>query len=250
MSHSANAFFAFDQVQQLTRSGVPGAIVECGVFRGGVTAMMMLAHLASGSPPRQFWLYDTFDGMTRPDPKRDGDLVTSIYDNITRGVLSHAAGGVRSRRWSFGGRRDEVARNLASTGYPCERIHYVEGKVEETLRDPNRALPSRIAMLRLDTDWYESTKAELEVLVPRLSPRGIVVLDDYFHFKGSGAAADEFWGSNLTRIGRTLAKRRDGNVRRDVNFHLVRSNIPFGIGSLTDPQYWVQLQAAEVLGRN
>lgn len=213
--------------------------------------MMMLSQLASGSPSRHFWLYDTFAGMPRPDLIKDGELVTTLFENITRGELSHAAGGVRARKWAFGGRRDEVARNVASIGYPCEKIHYVEGKVEETLQDQLRALPSRIALLRLDTDWYESTKAELEVLVPRLSPGAVVILDDYFRF-GSGTAADEYWGRAVTQIGRALTKRRDGTIRRDVNFHLIRSRHSNVVdphtgapGPLREPRYWAQV--SEVL---
>ena len=86
---------------------------------------------------------------------------------------------------------DEVAApTCAATGYPAERLHFVEGKVEDTI--PEQA-PERIALLRLDTDWYESTRHELEHLYPRLSPGGVLIIDDYGHWEGARQAVDEYF---------------------------------------------------------
>jgi O-methyltransferase len=97
----------------------------------------------------------------------------------------------------------EVRGAVLSTGYPDERVHLVEGRVEETL--PGGA-PAEIALLRLDTDWYESTKHELEHLYPRLSPGGVLILDDYGHYEGARRAVDEYFEAEG---GRPLLSRID-----------------------------------------
>jgi predicted O-methyltransferase YrrM len=106
----------------------------------------------------------------------------------------------------------EVRATLLSTRYPAERVHLVEGKVEDTLP---AAAPEQIAVLRLDTDWYESTKHELEQLYPRLSPGGVLILDDYGHYEGARRAVEEYFAEHggrplLTRVdytGRVGVKR-------------------------------------------
>ena len=78
---------------------------------------------------------------------------------------------------------------MASTGYPEERLVFVEGEVQKTL--PETA-PEHLALLRLDTDWYQSTLHELVYLYPRLAPRGVLILDDYGSFEGARRAVDEY----------------------------------------------------------
>ena len=90
-------------------------------------------------------------------------------------------------------RAADVREALRSTGYPTERVHLVEGRVEETLP---AAAPDPIALLRLDTDWYRSTKHELEHLYPRISPGGVVIIDDYGHYEGVRRAVDEYLESS------------------------------------------------------
>ncbi len=107
--------------------------------------------------------------------------------------------------------RVEVKSNVTSTGYPEECVTIVEGDVVETLRS---TAPERIALLRLDTDWYESTLAELEVLFPKLVSGGVCIIDDYGHWGGSRRAVDEYFARQsvkplLSRIdysGRMLVK--------------------------------------------
>jgi O-methyltransferase len=86
----------------------------------------------------------------------------------------------------------EVRSNMASTGIATERVHYVSGPVEETIP---RSVPERIALLRLDTDWYESTRHELEHLWDRLEPGGVLIVDDYGHWAGAREAVDEFFAA-------------------------------------------------------
>jgi hypothetical protein len=97
----------------------------------------------------------------------------------------------------------EVRAALLSTGYPAERVHLVEGRVEDTLP---AAAPDAIALLRLDTDWYAGTKHELETLYPRLSPGGVLILDDYGHYEGARRAVDEYFAD---AGGRPLLSRID-----------------------------------------
>ena len=84
---------------------------------------------------------------------------------------------------------------LLATGYPEQRVHFVQGLVEETV--PEHA-PEQLALLRLDTDYYTSTRHELEHLAPRLAPGGVLLVDDYGHWRGSQEAVDE-WMATLPR---------------------------------------------------
>ena len=120
---------------------------------------MMLAHLAAldGAPARDFWLFDTFAGMSEPSAE-DGAFANERFAMIANRTFTKASslGGVRDHKWTFGGTLREVARNVAHTGYPCDRVHLVQGKVEDSTRSRAVPLPKRIALLRIDTDWYNS----------------------------------------------------------------------------------------------
>lgn len=242
----------------LNLTDVPGDIVECGVWRGGASMMMLFAeshsrqqlHAAGRKkgthPPRDAWLFDTFEGM--PDSgERDGTRAQKVvkkaeHKNWTAEALATGgdggmyvdANGVK--RWNYGP-IDVVRSNIASTvrslprdrpcgdvlvggavlraaraaarlacvgqcafllshravvcdgpdahqGYPMHRVHFVKGKVEETLPTvPDN--PKEIALLRLDTDWYASTAAEFELLAPRLAVGGMLVVDDFCTWRGA-----------------------------------------------------------------
>jgi hypothetical protein len=107
---------------------------------------------------------------------------------------------------------EETSNNILSVGYPIEKVHFIQGMVEETL--PNNKI-EKISLLRLDTDWYESTKMELEFLFPKLVSGGILIIDDYGHWKGCQKAVDEYfekiqYSTFLSRIdytGRILVKK-------------------------------------------
>ncbi len=90
--------------------------------------------------------------------------------------------------WAIAG-FDEVRDSVQGTGYPEDKIHFVQGGVEETV--PEHA-PAEIALLRLDTDWYASTKHELVHLYPRLAPGGVLIIDDYAYWRGARQAVDEY----------------------------------------------------------
>jgi O-methyltransferase len=189
-----------DAVLYLSQLGVAGDFVECGVWRGG--SMMVVAEaLSARSDQRRLHLFDTFEGMSAPgehDRSHAGDTATQ--------VLAKAPRRAGRTLWCIADEED-VRRNLASTGYPMELVRLVRGKVEQTLP---AAAPERIALLRLDTDWYESTRHELEHLYPRVVPGGIVIIDDYGYWQGARKAVDEYI-STLER--RPLLSRVDSTGR-------------------------------------
>lgn len=168
---------------------LPGAFVECGVWRGG--SMMVVAHtlLALGVTDRELILYDTFAGMT---PPTDVDVETLSGRSATlvleRSTKVEGSGSM----WCIAG-LDDVRANLGATGYPAERVRYVVGPVQETL--PAQA-PASIALLRLDTDWHDSTAIEMNALYPRLSPGGVLLLDDYGSWNGVRKAVDDYFAAN------------------------------------------------------
>ena len=90
--------------------------------------------------------------------------------------------------WAYASLED-VKAGFQEVPYPAERVHYVPGKVEDTI--PDQA-PETIALLRLDTDWYESTRHELEHLYSRLVSGGVLIIDDYGYWQGSRQATEEF----------------------------------------------------------
>jgi hypothetical protein len=177
-------FALIEAVRYVVRSGIPGDIVECGVYRGG--AMMAVARTLQqlDAAARTLWLYDTFAGMT-PPTSEDVDLsgVAAATEYARR-----RSGPDRSS-WCLADEL-EVRANLARTGYPPDRLVFVAGPVEQTI--PTRA-PSQVALLRLDTDWYASTRHALEHLYPRLAPGGVLIIDDYGHWRGARRAVDEYF---------------------------------------------------------
>jgi hypothetical protein len=170
-------------VRYVIASRVPGSIAECGVWRGG--SMMAVAHtlLGLGRDDIDLYMFDTFEGMPMPTA-RD---VNVWGDNAIAKFMQTRMGSDRSD-WCRASLED-VMHNMASTGYGVNRMHFVPGKVETTL--PGSA-PAEVALLRLDTDWYESTLHEMEHLFPRLSPGGVIIIDDYGHWAGARQAVDEY----------------------------------------------------------
>ena len=171
-------------IQYVVSAQVPGAIVECGVWRGGSMMVAARTLVGLGCGDRDLYLYDTFAGMPAPT-----DRDRSFRGEDARHLFAQQVQQSGGSDWCFSG-LEEVQRNLASTGYSPERLHFVEGRVEDTI--PAR-VPERIALLRLDTDWYESTRHEFEHLYPRLVPGGVLILDDYGHWQGARQATDEYF---------------------------------------------------------
>ena len=187
MTSMERMYALFASVDYLDRASLQGDFVECGVWRGGSSMMLALSQLRTGSCERTIYLYDTFAGMSEPT-EHDKDLKgQDAYDQWKRSVDDK---GVST--WCLGD-IDDVKNNLASTGYPADRLVFVKGKVEETIP---ATLPERIALLRLDTDWFESTYHEFAHLYPRLVSGGVLILDDYGHWKGAREATDRYLAEN------------------------------------------------------
>jgi hypothetical protein len=165
---------------------IAGDFVECGVWRGGSSMAAAMAFSLAGDIHRTLHLFDTFAGMNRPTD--DDRLVASGTLAMDKWLAAQT--GEDASSWCHASLED-VRANLARTAYPLDRVRFVQGKVEETLRVPAH-VPDEIAILRLDTDWYESTRAELEVLFDRVTPGGVVIFDDYGHWAGAKKAVDEF----------------------------------------------------------
>jgi len=186
--------FMYDAIQRVNQFGIGGDIVEAGVWKGGTSMMMAIAQLRTSRPglERQSWLYDTFEGLPAPSSDKDDPRAKDIYKKIHDGSIGkHEAQEhqVEEGKWNYGP-EELVRKNMYSTGFPKGQIHFVRGKVEDATKAPQN-LPEKIAILRLDTDWYESTKAELKHLLPRLQPGGLLFIDDYCAWKGSHQAVDE-----------------------------------------------------------
>ena len=186
LSSNERLFALIKAVEYVVKAGIPGDMIECGVWRGG--SMMAVADtlMRLGKTDRVLQLYDTYEGMT-PATDEDKDLSGQSAKEMM-------AAEVRDSRniWAYAG-LDDVRTNMESTGYPMSQMKFIKGRVEDTI--PAQA-PVCISILRIDTDWYESTKHELEHLFPRLSPAGVLVIDDYGHWQGARKAVDEFMAAS------------------------------------------------------
>jgi O-methyltransferase len=192
----------YQAINYVADAGVAGDVVECGVWRGGSSMLGALALLARDESSRTLWLYDTFEGMTPPgelDVKYDG---AAASEELAR--QERRADVVND--WCVATIED-VRSNMQATGYPMDRVRLVQGKVEDTI--PAQT-PDAIAVLRLDTDWFESTWHELIHLYPRLVPGGVLIVDDYGWWKGAREAVDRYFTEHGVRM---LLSRIDGTGR-------------------------------------
>lgn len=188
MTSFERMYALFKSVEYIESAHIDGDIVECGVWRGGSMMMVALALLALGNTSRRLYLFDTFEGLPKPDEVEDID----IWGNRAIDGWLPKRTSDQSSYWAEAS-IDEVRENLLSTGYPPEQVILIKGMVEETI--PTNA-PKEIALLRLDTDWYISTRHEIQHLFPRLSNNGVLIIDDYGHFKGAKRAIDEYIADN------------------------------------------------------
>ncbi|MBV9040820.1 MAG: class I SAM-dependent methyltransferase [Acidimicrobiia bacterium] len=183
-------------IDYVERRGLPGAYVECGVWRGGSVLAMVLKLLDLGVTTRHVYAFDSFEGMPEPT-----SADTSRYSGVALDEW-RAAREARRRPWaemfdpaSFN--VDAVRGLLLANGYPAGALHVEAGRVEETIPG---AAPDELALLRLDTDWYESTRHELVHLYPRLVTGGVLIIDDYGHWEGCRRAVDEYFANESPPI--------------------------------------------------
>ena len=184
MTSVERMYSVYKAVEYLNKNKINGDIVECGVWKGGSSMMaaMTLSHFDDTG--RFVYMYDTYEGMSKPGEFDKNLSHKDASQEYQETLMDDGISG-----WCYSA-FDEVKTNMARTGYPQDKIFLIKGKVEDTI--PGK-IPVNIALLRLDTDWYESTLHNLEHLFPRLVPGGILILDDYGHWLGARKAADEYF---------------------------------------------------------
>lgn len=184
MTSKARMFALYKTVKYIIDAKIPGDFVECGVWKGG-SAMIIASTLKElGINNKKIYLYDTFEGASKPTESDytigEGEKALDLWRKNKE----------NSDEKLFFSSLSEVKKNMFSIKYPKEKIIFVKGKVEDTIP---KTLPENISLLRLDTDWYESTKHELEYLYPLLSQKGILIIDDYGCWAGAKKAVDEYF---------------------------------------------------------
>jgi hypothetical protein len=191
MTSRERMYALYKAVEYIIDEDIPGDFVECGVWRGGSAMIMAATLIAKGRNDRCIHLYDTFDGMPPPGP-----LDEDFAGRPASALLAQEPKGPDSHIWGYAV-LDYVKDQVARTGYPMDNLKFIVGKVEYTLPED---LPVQLALLRLDTDWYESTRHELKHLYPLLSPGGVLIVDDYGHWRGSKRAVDEYLAEAETHL--------------------------------------------------
>jgi len=193
-------FALYKLIEYIVQNNIEGDLVECGVYKGG--SVMLMAHTLKyfNQTSKKIYLYDTFEGMSLPT-KRDISI-----DGKHAMELLNKGDKITNKVWCFSP-LEEVRKNMESTAYPVDNIIYVQGKIEDTIPG---IVPNKIALLRLDTDWYESTKHELQHLYPILSHNGVLIIDDYGYWHGAREAVDEYIKNNSVNL---LLNRIDASVR-------------------------------------
>ena len=180
------AYATYQACHYVSTNRIEGDFVECGVYRGGMGILAALT-FAKFQQPRRIWLFDTYSGMVEPtdiDEDRTGlPAAQALAEDPTMCLAT----------------LDEVKRNIRLSGFSEDQFRFVQGDVSQTLNDRNN-IPNAISVLRLDTDWYESTKIELETLYPVVNKFGIVLVDDYGHWVGARKAVDDFVDAAATPL--------------------------------------------------
>jgi len=176
----------WEAMEWLNTHQIDGAFVECGVWKGGSSMLASENCRLHPTAQREFYLYDTFEGMSTPEE------VDKNFKGESADVLMNTAAAAKdsSNIWAIGP-IDEVRMNMVASGIASEKLHLIQGDVEKTIQ--HNTGPKDIAMLRLDTDWYRSTKHELTHLFHRIVPGGFLIIDDYGHWTGCQKAVDEFF---------------------------------------------------------
>ena len=192
----------FKSVEYVVKNNIEGDFVECGVANGGCVMIIAKTLVDMGVTDRKIYLYDTFEGMPKPSA-HDYTWGSSPEKMMQRWFKkTDSEGKTNWVRFTL----DEVKANMKLTGYPEENLVFVKGMVEETIPG---TIPEKISLLRLDTDFYESTKHKLEHLYPRVSKGGVLLLDDYGTWMGEKKAADDYFKDNPILLNRV---DRDGRV--------------------------------------
>lgn len=191
MTSIEDMYALYNAVRYIVRNNVEGDFVECGVWRGGSAMLIAMCLGMKNVNDRKIFLYDTFSGMTKP-----GEYDVDLLGNKAINRFQKESTGRNTSSWSNASCA-EVKDNICKTNFPIENVVFVEGEVENTIPG---IVPKQISLLRLDTDWYKSTKHELTHLYPLLSNNGVLILDDHGHWLGARQAALEYFEKNVDPI--------------------------------------------------
>ncbi len=193
MTSIERMYALYNAVKYVVQNNIEGDFVECGVWRGGSSMMIALTLNSMNIKDRKIYLYDTFEGMSEPT-ENDVDFRGGNADNLLKQNIQDKENSV----WCLADLQD-VQNNMKLTQYPLGNVQFVKGKVEDTIP---QTISEKIALLRLDTDWYESTAHELKYLYPKLSTKGVLIIDDYGHWEGCRKAVDEYFATNTLLLNR------------------------------------------------
>jgi len=177
--------------------GIPGAYVECGVWKGGAVGLMALVNLQHGVVRRNIHLFDSFQEICEPDETIDGERAVREVkmwskNGGTQGNLVPLKG-VYDHRGGPGTLEENRALLEVRIGYDPACLHYHPGWFQDVLPAEAERI-GQIAILRIDADWYASTKTCLEHLFEKVVSGGFVIVDDYGAYDGCRKAVDEFLG--------------------------------------------------------
>lgn len=183
MTSLERMYALYKATEYVAKAKIAGDAVECGVWKGGSAMLAAMTLQKFGCTDKKIYLYDTYEGMTQPsesDVNTKGEKASVFFDKTKKGETSD---------WCFSP-MEEVKKNMLSTGYPAGNLVFVKGKVQDTIP---ASVPSQISLLRLDTDWYDSTYHEMKHLYPLLVKGGVLALDDYGYWQGARMAVDKYF---------------------------------------------------------
>jgi O-methyltransferase len=188
-------FDAYDAIVSVNREGLLGDVVECGVWNGGCVGLMALANAAEPGPKRKFHLFDSFQGLPQPSSD-DMDVIDDFKDRHPELDLRNKSNCLTPIGACVGNSQPSVEHFLVKQlGISKEDLVFHVGWFQDTVPFASQAI-SNIALLRLDGDWYDSTKACLEGLYGKVVQNGYVIIDDYGTFSGCRKAVNEFFEKN------------------------------------------------------
>ena len=189
-----SSYTVYNCLKHIIQNKIKGDLVECGVFKGKMIAVMIETLNFYNSSEKNIYLYDTFEGMT-PNSEVDKHVDTGQKNQVKLEKGDNYCD------------IESVQKNLENFNYDEKKIFYIKGDVKETLEG---RLPDQISLLRLDTDFYESSLIELEKLYPKVNNSGFVIYDDYGHWIGQKKATDEFFTNKNIKpfLVRTSRKER------------------------------------------
>lgn len=191
-----NLLTLYEQVVYCENNGIEGDFVECGVWKGGATGLMAYTNLKKGKKRRDIHLFDAFTEICAPDAEVDGDRAVEEIKTAL-GTKAKVSGelqpmtGLYDRFGGPGTIEDNKTLLEEVIRYPKEKIHYHVGWFQDTMPEASKQI-GKIAILRLDGDWYASTKICLDYLYDKVVDGGFIIIDDYGAYDGCKKAVDEF----------------------------------------------------------